>query len=501
MLVPDHPQAPIHVNRLSGILPLSTEPRIVAFGGGGGGIGRSTIAAETARALVRRGRRVVLVDADPTNPSQLLRFGVPAGEHPRVPDHDAELTALLVKGDRARPDILSLAHVLPAPYRRRALDGPDFVARLRRLDADVVLLDLPAYADPTWTRLFVLSDMPVVVAATEATSLLAAERYLRHALVYALLHCPGEGSDRVLEQAIERLPHDFDTKALARALCDPLLTARLARTRATFASYLCLTRTREVSERDLAHVIALIWQHRLGHRPRVLQPIGQDERRWFHIRQDETAPAMSADGGFGGEIEELAKQLWSIEEVDAAQPRDESAAPTAHFGVADDAPAHEVRQAYRRLWEGLRRESSVTRQLLDRTERDALVQALEDTNRDAQSWLSERDKSTVKAMPAIRQPLPRFDPGEVLRDARQRAGLALRELSLQTKIGVSYLEAIEAFDLGALPRPVYLRGYLREIARCLNLDSDRVLDDYLTAVSESRAERLRRENASPGETA
>lgn len=489
------------MNRLSGILPLATEARIVAFGGGAGGIGRSTIAAEVARALVRRGRRVLLADLDPTNPSQLLRFGVSADQVPKGTFGEAPLVDLLVPSDRKRPDILSLAHVLDRPYRRCEFDGPALVRSLRGLDVDIVLLDLPSHADPTWSRLFVLSDLPIVVAATEATSLLAAERYLRHALVYALLHCPGEGDDRVLDLAIDRLPHDFGRAELSRYLSDPLLASRLTRTLSTFESYLCLTRTREVAEKELSAVIAFVWAHRLGHRPRVLQCIGQDERRWFHMRQDETTPAMTAEGGFGVEVEALAKELWSIEEVDASQPRGGEPSPAHLFGVSSDAPAPRVRQAYRRLWEGLRRESTVTRQLLAPSERESLVRLLEEANRDAQSWLAARDKETLQAVPAITRPMPTYDPGTMIKEARQRAGLGLRELSLQTKIGLRYLEAIEAFEVPALPRPVYLRGYLREIARCLDLDSDRVLDEYLTAVSEARTQRILRKPAPSGGSA
>jgi cytoskeletal protein RodZ len=54
----------------------------------------------------------------------------------------------------------------------------------------------------------------------------------------------------------------------------------------------------------------------------------------------------------------------------------------------------------------------------------------------------------------------------------------MRELSLRTKIGIKYLKAIEAVDPLTLPRPVYLRGYLREIAQVFQLDESDLIRRY-----------------------
>jgi cytoskeletal protein RodZ len=117
-----------------------------------------------------------------------------------------------------------------------------------------------------------------------------------------------------------------------------------------------------------------------------------------------------------------------------------------------------------------------------------MLRRLEEANQTLQTWLAERSPVT-DAFVAVVEP-KRHDPGRPIADARVNAGLGLRELSLRTKIGLRYLEAIERFDVADLPRPVYLRGYLREIARALDLDPDPLTDAYLTALNETRQQRI-----------
>jgi curved DNA-binding protein CbpA len=69
--------------------------------------------------------------------------------------------------------------------------------------------------------------------------------------------------------------------------------------------------------------------------------------------------------------------------------------------------------------------------------------------------------------------------GEALRRIRMRLGIEIEEIANITKIGPAYLRFIEANRYDALPQSVYLRGFLREIARCLRLDPKLVAETYM----------------------
>src|SRR5215210_4984177 len=68
--------------------------------------------------------------------------------------------------------------------------------------------------------------------------------------------------------------------------------------------------------------------------------------------------------------------------------------------------------------------------------------------------------------------------GEVLKQARARAGLDIRAVEEQTKIRVKYLRALEDEEWEALPNPAYSKGFLRTYAQLLGLDGEALADAY-----------------------
>ncbi len=68
--------------------------------------------------------------------------------------------------------------------------------------------------------------------------------------------------------------------------------------------------------------------------------------------------------------------------------------------------------------------------------------------------------------------------GEFLRQQREARGISLEELHARTKIRVKYLKAIEAGDYAEIPGEVYLRGFIRSMAKELDIDPHEAMELY-----------------------
>jgi transcriptional regulator with XRE-family HTH domain len=88
--------------------------------------------------------------------------------------------------------------------------------------------------------------------------------------------------------------------------------------------------------------------------------------------------------------------------------------------------------------------------------------------------------------------------GTVLRAARERKGVTLKQLAADTKLSVELWEALEDSDLARWPKRIYARSYVRDYAELVGLDSDEVVNEFCRLFPEwgdRRAERVIREKA------
>ncbi len=69
--------------------------------------------------------------------------------------------------------------------------------------------------------------------------------------------------------------------------------------------------------------------------------------------------------------------------------------------------------------------------------------------------------------------------GAFLKRIREYRNISLEELSEFTKIGKSYLAAIESEEYDNLPASVYIRGFIVQVAKSLKLPSDKVATGYM----------------------
>ena len=88
--------------------------------------------------------------------------------------------------------------------------------------------------------------------------------------------------------------------------------------------------------------------------------------------------------------------------------------------------------------------------------------------------------------------------GPVLRAARERKGVTLKQLAAETKLSVELWESLEENDLSRWPKRVFARSYVRDYAMRVGLDADEVVNEFCRLFPEwgdRRAERVIREKA------
>lgn len=168
-----------------------------------------------------------------------------------------------------------------------------------------------------------------------------------------------------------------------------------------------------------------------------------------------------------------------------------------HFGLQSDASMHEVERAFRELRKLYGKDSLATYSLMDESDRHeqiTLLQAAFDQIQQSRLYVSpsvaskvEHSKMTEKEPPPVIEAQivfvdadPQQMPGLYLQQTRQARGLTLQDIAEQTKIGSYKLQCIEEQRWDELPAPVYLRGFVRELARAVKVtDVDALVESFM----------------------
>ncbi len=162
----------------------SRRARLIAVGGGKGGVGKSFIVANLAASLARMGHRVVAVDGDLEGANLHTCVGIPkprASLADFVAQREEDLGKLIL--DTPIPNLQLIAATdgnlaTPQPTQSRRVR---LMRELRELDVDFVFLDLGAGTHAAVMDYFMIGDDGVVVIAPEPTSVENAYGFVRAA--------------------------------------------------------------------------------------------------------------------------------------------------------------------------------------------------------------------------------------------------------------------------------------------------------------------------------
>ncbi|MDX9723119.1 MAG: helix-turn-helix domain-containing protein [Myxococcota bacterium] len=443
------------------------KPKIIALTAGKGGVGRSTLIIELAQALARHEQRVLLVDLDPAShalTSLLEMHPIDIDEqegivHTRNERVDLYLSDALLSGSRSPSELAQL---------------------LRDFEYHWILADLPTGTSPNTLHFARLAELQVLASLPEPNALASAAQFLRGIILAELAQHSSKEAVAELQRLAAAHPRTWTFVHLFRDASTDGAREALVEVCQKIHIGLLINQVREGSDHTQAEALCHAWGIEFGVWLRYMGGVVYDERRWFFARRLAPPSQVPLDESVAGDIERLARSLLEFDWKAWASPRpclpcvDPDNYPRVFLDMTGGT-ASEVRQVYRKLWESYRRENGIISFVLDPAGRRRALKLLDAAYRKASM------EDPAHSSPAI--PLfERNTPGERLRDARIDKGMGLRELSLRTRVGVKEIEAIEEQRAAELPNRSYLRAYLLELAKALELDPEKTVEEYINAL-------------------
>ncbi len=164
--------------------PPTPGARIVAVGGGKGGVGKTFLSANLAHTLARAGYKVVAVDTDIEGPNLHTWLGVPQPKTSLadyVSGREERIERLLVETPYHGLGLLAATHGNLSAAQPDAARRIEFLRELRRLPCDFVFVDCGAGAHPATIDYFLVGDEGVLVLHPEPTSVENTYTFIRAA--------------------------------------------------------------------------------------------------------------------------------------------------------------------------------------------------------------------------------------------------------------------------------------------------------------------------------
>jgi flagellar biosynthesis protein FlhG len=500
--------------------------RVIAVGGGRGGVGKSLVSVNLAVYFAQLGKSVVLVDADSAGSNVHAHFGLRASSHDPALDDGTHvpLRDSLVPTSVPGLDLLPGPHdSIAPPLALRAGRKSRWVSRLRSLPAEYLVIDVGPGHGHLAVDLMLSADIAIAVTVPEPPAIEATYRFLRASFRRRLRRALQRDRFRLalIERAVKEmgtLPAPIDlVRQLAKM--DKGLADLAWREAQVFRTQLVVNQTRVRTDLELGNWMSGLAARHYGVKLDELGHIEHDDTVWLTVRRNKPLLVDSPTSKAARNVERIARRVLALStaRVDRGTipppfPTDE---PTLYgvLGVTRSANDEEVRRAYKRQREIYGLESVATASLLTEPQLkaaharldeayDTLLDAVRRRAYDLSTFAEHEPEALVARVtkPALAAeqlmlqgelqreigPDTEFS-GTLLRKVRESQGVELSEIATRTKIARMHLGAIEEELYDELPASVYVRGFLTELAKYLRLDPSQVQKTYLRRMRESQA--------------
>lgn len=272
--------------------PRPSPRRIIAVGGGKGGIGKSLVSANLGVALAQSGQRVLLVDADLGGANLHTCLG--------VAQPSATLSDFLLK-PKAQLEEVSIPTGVPnlalVAGAQDSLDAANvkyaqkqkLLKALQQQPVDYLVLDLGAGTSFNTLDFFLVADHGVLVVLPEPTSIENAYRFVKAAFFRRLQQVEAQfGIEKLVEDALSsrdgaaRTPHALIAE-VRKSNADA--AARLERELSDFRIRLVLNQARTDADFTVGAAVAAAWKKFFGLEMENLGAIRYDDEAWRSVRK------------------------------------------------------------------------------------------------------------------------------------------------------------------------------------------------------------------------
>lgn len=202
--------------------------RIIAIGGGKGGVGKSIIAISIGVEYANRGNRVVLTDLDLGAANLHTYLGI-FGRTPSIADFISgsvpRIEDIIIDTSVKNLRLISGSHFLPGMANPAHWTKLKIMRHLKSIDSDVLIIDLGAGVHYNTLDFFGLSDHGIIVTMPEPGAVMNAYGFLKASLFRRLqgilkrhpsLTSLEKNKDRENELTIDDLEKAVSREALMR---------------------------------------------------------------------------------------------------------------------------------------------------------------------------------------------------------------------------------------------------------------------------------------------
>lgn len=498
--------------------------RVLAIGGGRGGVGKSLVAQNLAVYFAQLGKSVVLVDVDPTGANLHAQFGLSAQSDPPHDDSPEALTKALVATAVPGLSLLPAPHdAVEPPLQLRAGRKSRWLNKLKALPADYLVVDVGPGNSHLALDVMLAADFAICVTVPEPPAIETTYRFVRAAYRRKLRRALVKDRFRlsVVDRAFKdlgRLPSPLDLIRLLAKVDRGLSELAWAEAHRMHL-YLAVNQTRVRTDLELPNAMSALCRRHYGITLDELGWVEHDDTVWLSVRRRRPLLVDSPTSKAARNIERIARRVVALT---AAKQEYREALPPApldtpdHYavlGIGRSSNDEEIRRAFKRQREVYALGGLPTSSLLDERElavsqtrideaHDTLLDPVRRRAYDLSTFPEPDAPSLSLSVPrpalAAEQLLLQSElareigpdtefTGPLLRKVRESQGIEIAEISSRTKISKSHLTALEEEHYEELPAIVYVRGFVTELAKYLRLDVAQVQRTYLRRMREKPA--------------